>query len=294
MRAIRVWHFRFFEVICATVILLCGTQAHAHGQTTPETIAFEVATIKPVAEYNRQGLVGVHVGLTSTSYISMSLQALFAHAYGVGYFQISGPKWVNTDLYDVVGKFPEGASQESERRRLQALLRDRFQLRFHVEKQEVKAYALVVGKNGTKLKKSIALASDDNTPLRAGEQTVGQGRDKHRELAAFDLKTSIVHAESTMISMNDFAKLLTSILRQTGGKDTVVDRTGLEGDYQLALDYPMAVTVQSDDSSDAPSSDPVGRSTLTHSLDKLGLRLVKQNAQVDYYVFDHVEKPSEN
>jgi uncharacterized protein (TIGR03435 family) len=89
--------------------------------------------------------------------------------------------------------------------------------------------------------------------------------------------------------MEDLARFLTSILREDGGKETVVDRTGLEGHYQVALDYPM--TVPTDDSS---ASDPGDRGTLTKSLDKLGLRLVKQNAQVDYYVIDHVEKLSEN
>jgi uncharacterized protein (TIGR03435 family) len=292
MRAIRVGRFRAFEVICAIVIVLCGTQIHAHAQTTPEPIAFEVATIKPVAKLVFNGLGGVHVGLTRATYMSMTLQSLFTYAYGVGYFQISGPKWVGTNLYDVVGIFPEGASPESERKMLQALLSDRFQLRFHVEKREEKVYALVPGKDGAKLKKSIAF--EDSTPLQPGELIVGQGRDKHRERVAFDMDANVIHDESNKISMKDFAKVLTSLLRETGGKDIVVDRTGLEGDYQVAFDFPMATSVQSEDSSDASASDPVGRVTLTKSLDKLGLRLVKQNAQVDYYVIDHVETPSAN
>jgi uncharacterized protein (TIGR03435 family) len=286
--------FPYFKVICAVVILFCGMQPHAHTQTKPEPVAFEVATIKPVAKLVFNGLGGVHVGLTRASYISMNLQSLFTYAYGVGYFQISGPKWVGTDLYDVVGKFPEGASPERERKMLQALLSDRFQLRFHVEKREEKVYALVPGKDGAKLKKSIASASEDSTPLRPGESIVGYGRDKRRSLATFDEDARVIHTESSKLSMKDLAKVLTSILRQTGGKDIVVDRTGLEGDYQVALDYPIPGTAQSDDSSDASASDPVGRITLKNSLDKLGLRLVKQNAQVDYYVIDHVEKPSEN
>jgi uncharacterized protein (TIGR03435 family) len=291
MRAICVGHIRVFEGICAIVVLLCGSQIHAYAQTTPEPIAFEVATIKPVAEYNKKGL-GVHVGPTRASYISMSLQALFAYAYGFGYSQISGPQWISKNLYDVVGIFPEGASQESERKRLQALLSDRFQLRFHPEKREEKVYALVPGKDGAKLKKSVAF--EDSTPLQPGELIVGQGRDKHRERVAFDMDTHVIHDESDQTSMKDFAKVLTAILSQAGGKDIVVDRTGLEGDYQLAYDFPMPGAAPSDDSSGASAPDPVGRITLTSSLDKLGLRLVKQNAQVDYYVIDHVEKPSEN
>jgi uncharacterized protein (TIGR03435 family) len=296
MRAIRVGRFRVFEGICAIAILLCGTQTHAPAQTTPEPIAFEVATIKPRAEIAKNGDFGVHIGLTRASYISMNVQALFAYAYGFGYFQISGPKWVSTltDLYDVVGILPEGASQESERKRLQTLLSDRFQLRFHVEKREEKVYALVIGKDGAKLKKSIASELEDTTPLRPGEQIFGYGRNKDRELATSDMDAKVMHTESSRMSMEYLAKALTSMLNETGGKDIVVDRTGLEGNYQVTLDRPMLAMEQSDDSSGASAPDPVGRGTLKSSLDKLGLRLVKQNAQVDYYVIDHVEKPSEN
>ncbi len=293
MRVIRVCGFRIFKVICAIVILFCGMQPHAHTETEPETLTFEVATIKPVAEMNFK-LAGVHVGLTRASYISMSLQSLLTYAYGVGYFQISGPKWVSTNLYDVVGTFPEGASPESERKMLQALLRDRFQLRFHVEKREEKAYALVIGKDGIKLKKSVAPVPDERAPLQPGELIVGQGRDKHKERVTFDEDTHEIHTQTEKISMKDLAKLLTSIMHSDGGKDIVVDRTGLEGEYQLALDYPMEAQVPSDDSSGATASDPADRGTLKKSLDKLGLRLVKQNAQVDYHVIDHVEKPSAN
>lgn len=291
MRANRIYKSCMSEVICASLIL-CGSQARARAQTTPGSMTFEVATIKPVAAIDMR-LAGVHVNLARATYLSMSLQSLVTYAYGFGYFQISGPKWMSTNLYDVVATFPEGASEANDRKMLQTLLSDRFQLCFHVEKQEVKAYALVPGKNGAKLKKSIALASDDSTPLRPGELIVGQGRDKHRELVTFDEDAKLIHVESNKISMKDFALVLTSILRQADGKNTVVDRTGLEGEYQLSFAYPMATTVKSDPA-DASASDPVGRVTLTNSLNKLGLRLVKQNAQVDSYVIDHVEEPSEN
>jgi uncharacterized protein (TIGR03435 family) len=104
----------------------------------------------------------------------------------------------------------------------------------------------------------------------------------------------MMHRESSKMSMEDLAKYVTAILHSTGGKDIVVDRTGLKGDYQVAFDSPVGTTVPSDDSSGMSVSDPVGSVTVTKSLDKLGLKLIKQKAQVDYYVIDHVEKPSEN
>ena len=292
MRAIRICHFRISDVIYAIVILVCGVQPRAHAQAKQEPIAFEVATIKPVAEYGKG--FGPHIGPARASYISLPLQSLIAFAYNIGSFQISGPKWIFTNLYDIEATFPEGTSPEKEREMLQSLLRDRFQLHFHVEQREEKGYALVVGKDGAKLKKSTSSASEDSTPLRPGEEIVGQGNDKHRELFTFDYKANMMHRENSKMSMEDLAKFVTAVLHNTGEKDIVVDRTGLKGDYQVAFDSPVGATVPSDDSSSMSASDPVGSVTVTKSLDKLGLKLIKQKAQVDYYVIDHVEKPSEN
>jgi uncharacterized protein (TIGR03435 family) len=66
-------------------------------------------------------------------------------------------------------------------------------------------------------------------------------------------------------------------------KYTVVDQTGLKGNYQVAMDYPLP-----------GGSDPEGAGALTRSLDALGLKLERRMAPTDVYVIDHVEKPSEN
>jgi uncharacterized protein (TIGR03435 family) len=41
-------------------------------------------------------------------------------------------------------------------------------------------------------------------------------------------------------------------------------------------------------------ADPQGASSLTRSLDALGLKLEKRKILMNVYVIDHVERPSEN
>jgi len=48
------------------------------------------------------------------------------------------------------------------------------------------------------------------------------------------------------------------------------------------------------DASDTMPSDPQGGGVLAKSLDAMGLKLEKRKMQMDTYVIDHVEKPSEN
>jgi uncharacterized protein (TIGR03435 family) len=69
----------------------------------------------------------------------------------------------------------------------------------------------------------------------------------------------------------------------------VVDATGLAGHYDGFLDYGPEML--------PPDADPSAEAGLpvAAALEKqLGLKLVKQNATVDYFVIDRIEKPSEN
>jgi uncharacterized protein (TIGR03435 family) len=90
---------------------------------------------------------------------------LITTAYKVRYNEISGaPGWAHDDHYDLEAK-PEVTTDEM-RRMLQTLLADRFQLKVHRGTQEVPIYALVVAKNGPKLKTVPADATGGDAPWR--------------------------------------------------------------------------------------------------------------------------------
>ncbi len=56
--------------------------------------------------------------------------------------------------FDILAKMLDGATKDDVPEMLQALLVDRFKLTYHRENKEQAVYALVIGKNGPKLKDS--------------------------------------------------------------------------------------------------------------------------------------------
>jgi uncharacterized protein (TIGR03435 family) len=131
-------------------------------------LEFEVASIKPSAppEGGRiffGGRGGPGSGDPGRlTYNNMTLQSLIIMAYNLKSYQVSGlPDGSNSQRFDIVAKVPEGASKDDVKVMMQHLLEDRFKLTVHRETKELPIYALVVGKNGPKMKESTV---PDNPP----------------------------------------------------------------------------------------------------------------------------------
>src|SRR5262249_37900154 len=63
--------------------------------------------------------------------------------------------WLDSERFDVVAKIPENTPKDQIPLMMQALLAERFKLQVHHEKKDLPAYALLVGKNGPKMKESV-------------------------------------------------------------------------------------------------------------------------------------------
>src|SRR5690348_8469035 len=74
----------------------------------------------------------------------VQIASLMETAYGVEPFQVQGPDWVQTELYEIAATMPEGTSRETTRLMMRKLLAERFGLKFHKEQKEFPIYALVV------------------------------------------------------------------------------------------------------------------------------------------------------
>ena len=115
-----------------------------------------------------------------------------------------------------------------------------------------------------------------------------------------------MHMQSESIDMKGFAMMMTTLGGGEGRQ--VVDMTGLTGKYQAAADFSLMDLTSSlrDQGIDIPTgpagggggggaTDPEGGATVSAALEKLGLKLERNRAQVDRLVVDHVEKsPTEN
>jgi uncharacterized protein (TIGR03435 family) len=240
---------------------------------------FEVATIKP-SDPKRPGW-GITVN-RSGMFITLNttFSDLIRFAYSVHPKQVMGaPTWADSDKFDVSAKpdVPGMPSVDQMREMLQKLLSDRFSLAFHNEKKELPAYAIVVGKGGTKLKK------EENSPV----PIPGFGG---RPQSGFMVRNATI-AEFAHVMQAQFME------------QPVVDQTDL-GDtrYSFILKWtpdpsqsqgfgagPAAANPQ------AAAPDPDAPPDLFAAMEQqLGLQMKGTKAPIDVMVIDKVQKPSEN
>ncbi len=177
------------------------------------------------------------------------------------------PGWGNSALFDVDAKadddtlaaatsLPRDQQWNQTQLMLQALLADRFKLKVHMEKREGPIYELAIAKTGIKLKV-------------APEGGHSRGYSWSHE-----------HIEVRTGPIASLAFTLSDILGRT-----VVDKTGLTGNYDIDLKWTP------DDQEGAPDAGPT---LFTALVEQLGLKLVPARGPVDTFVIDHVERPSEN
>ena len=232
------------------------------GITAAQGAAFEVASIKlhpePITVSQDPTIRGSRVTATASTLLD-----LVTTAYAMRYDQVSGgPAWVNSTHYDIAAKAEGDAALTKEhfRRLLQALLADRFQLKVHRETKEVPVFALVVGKNGPKLKETSANAPGNNF-VRGGAKGL--------------------HMEASKGTMEQLARQLSV----SAGR-SVVDKTGLTGYYAWVLDW-IPPNGNADPDSDTPA-------LFTAIQEQLGLKLEPTKGSLEMLVIDSAQKPSEN
>ncbi len=253
------------------------------AQSKPEALIFEVASIRPADPDARQ----VSFQLTPTggvNAVNMGLKDLIRFAYNIpcgkncDNFISGGPAWIGSQRFDILAKAPQGAEaggaltsaqRDRVRQRLQALLAERFQLVIRRETKEMPAYALVVARNGHKLKERTD--SGERGGLR-GER--GQ-----------------------MIAENVPIEHLVVNLAGMSGRP-VVDRTGLRGRYDFTLEFApetrVALKGPGGAVEPAGAADPPGPSIFTALQEQLGLKLEATKAPVETIVIERVEKPTAN
>jgi uncharacterized protein (TIGR03435 family) len=191
--------------------------------------------------------------------------------------------------FDVVATFPAGASASRVPEMLRSLLAERFQMAVHRETREQPVYALVVGKNGPRMKEAAAdsnAAPADSVPVRsAGPDTLDCGATRQTTApAGWMLNQGPGHLQGHGINMASLANTLAALLGRA-----VVDQTGLKGNYDFDLDYDPGERGRNPDPP-AGTPEPDGEPLLTAIQSQLGLKLEARKAPVEIIVVDHAER----
>jgi len=292
------------------------------AQTPAAAPEFDVASIKespPVTPAMVQA-GKIHVGMkidgAHVDIGNYTLLQLICKAYDVKTYQVQGPSWMTpmAQRFDIVANLPHGATKDQVPQMLQALLKDRFKLEIHRDTKERNVYALVVGKDGVKMKESAAAAASAEGPGVSGSNqatiqqdkngaTVNDGQGHQQRMIPSpdgkSLRLEITNADMTLL-----AEGLTPLVDRP-----ILDMTDLKGKYDVTLDLSMqdlmaaaraagaAVPAQSGGSSDHPAdaaSDP-GSGSIFKAIQTLGLKLEPRKAPLTFLIVDKAEKtPTEN
>jgi uncharacterized protein (TIGR03435 family) len=231
-------------------------------------------------------------------------------------FQINGPAWIDSDRWDIAAKIPDGVSDEKVPEMLQGLLADRFKMSTRKESKDLPIYALIVGKNGPKLKPAeenagpltmtapdgsrISIPQPGNTTFRATTDGGGGGG---RGMMMMD---SSGRMQMRGMTMPGFAESLSRLLDRP-----VFDMTQVDGKYDISLEVSMedlvgmkrmvgggggAVMMRAGggEGSGGPAPEASPHGSIFSAVQQLGLKLDPRKAPVETVAIASIERPTEN
>ena len=255
-------------LILATIspVARVNGQAHATSDTKTEPLVYEVISVRPSKQPN-----GMSVSTEPNRLVmrNTTLMGMLSNAFPIRpHDEIPGmPSWGTTATFDVEAKMDDELAAElaklhgderynKRKLMLQALLADRFKMRFHYESRERPIYSLQIAKGGFKLKE----AAEQNP---SSESNWGPD-----------------HIEVRRGSTENLAFCLSDTVGRL-----VRDDTGLKGRYNILLKWTPE---------EQQSAGEAGPTIFTALQEQLGLKLVPAKWAVETLVIDHVEKPSDN
>lgn len=271
--------------------------------------AFDVASIKRTQAGNmRWAAMGVPPGQAAVrpggrfAAPVVTLRDLVRVAYDVTDMQVTGgPPWAGDDRFEIEALTREDVTADAARQMLRRLLADRFALAVREETRELSVSILAMNRDDNRLGPRLRPSPAECAPVTPPPFLAmvppppppppgGAGRTLTLGVTPYRCLTMVVTGHLSMrgVTMNQFASRLGALLARI-----VVDRTGLEGDFDLDLTYapdpgtpPLmingtAVTI------DAPALPSALR-------EQLGLKIDGGRVPTRVVVIEHAEAPTGN
>ena len=186
-------------------------------------------------------------------------------------------------------------ARDDVRQMVLSMLEERFHLAAHIEKRDGEVFQLVVDKPGLGLKPhaegepcTLPSSVTDTTKYPHAYPPYEQVKVNcgvfNRELSHSGER----RLEMLDVTMDQIANTLSQMASREGL--SVIDSTSLTGQYDAVLEFAPPIPPNAETADDA-----IGVPQFSTALERqLGLKLVKQKAQVDAFVIDHIEPLSEN
>jgi uncharacterized protein (TIGR03435 family) len=255
----------------ALSILVLALPLRAQMPATPKPEAFEVATIRPVDPAAQSGRFIKMEGDHRFIAYHFTLNLLIAAAYDLNPRTVSGgPKWVDSDHFDILGITPGDArpTREQQMAMLRTLLTDRFGLTFHREPKVLSIYEMQVAPGGPKLKPTAAAPG-----------------------APINVVNTVYPSKVVLPARNATIQDVVAMMQRAMLDRPVVDKTGITGRYDFDLEWAPDETQFGGALVPAPSDSP-SPPLFTALQEQLGLKLVATRGSVDALIIDHAAQPT--
>jgi uncharacterized protein (TIGR03435 family) len=333
----------FAALFALAIPIMIGVMAAATQQPQAAAVQFEVASIKPCDPDNLPPTpAGARGGGANSFQMTpgrahaqcMTLATLIRTAYGYGPVDLEfmnivgpgrglnmnavyglgvedgrrvrgGPDWVRSERYSIEAA-TEGPADAAAMQgpMLRALLERRFQLKAHIESEQVPAFALTVAKGGLKLKPAEPdscvprPASRGVPPATPPASFADVRRGQKPSCGLYGRRNG-----PNMVFVGGGATLgaLGGLLGGRLGGLKVIDNTGTTDKFNFVLEFAI------DENSPGPTfeasfappppepSDIPPAATIFVAVEQqLGLRLEPARAPREFIVIDRVERPSQN
>jgi uncharacterized protein (TIGR03435 family) len=301
---------RFVSGMGFGVVLIALAAPVGFGQVASAPggkIAFEVASVR---QNKSDGKASMNVdptlsdtfastgGLYSARNIVLVQYIGFAYKLTIKQFQsvISQAPWVTEERFDIEARAEGNPTKDEYRAMMRSLLEERFKMVAHFETRDVPVYGLVEVKPG-QVGPQLRLHRADDA-VCSGPPTTGSPVAVDEEGFPEFCGGVVVMKPSAPGRMKTGGRdvglaLMVSVLPGVGVVDRpMLDLTGLKGTVDFSLEWRQAAENLPSGQEFHPDEDAP---TFADALkEQLGLKLVPQKGPVEFFVVDHLERPSEN
>lgn len=281
---------RLAVLVCVGLVIAIGHHGARAQSSDPKPLAFDVASVKadttdtPATSRFPLGPGDAYVPGTLFSATNIPLITYIRFAFGRSQGEmLRAPSWVYDERFDIQGRATGEPTKSDMRLLVRALLAERFKLTWHTERREDSVLALMVATPG-RLGPKIA-------PHRQNEPCGGDPKFDAIPCGSAGLVAASTPGLGGVSGRAEPIARLAALLSNNilaGVDRTVIDRTGLVGQFDFTIEWAIPVASVGLQ----PAVDVTGPSLGTALREQLGLKLESTKAQVDVLAIDHVERPT--
>jgi uncharacterized protein (TIGR03435 family) len=266
------------------LILYPAMQDGVRAQVVTVPLEFEVTSVKP-----RVGMLTIGGSSAGTRFHrpDINLRQLIQFAYDLPPFRVvGGPKWIETERWEIDGRMVVPVSTEQMRPPVQRLLAERFRLKARLESRALPVFFVRIANKEGRLGDGLRPSILDCTSVVVTSADTPAPVDSN----GFPLCTGMtVQRTSTYQSITIRGTPLPTILQRLEAtvRQSLVDRTELKGNFDLQLTFSLTQPTVVTSATDAPA---IG----TAFQEQLGLNLEPGRDALNVLVIESVERPQPN